>query len=246
MSVLPGCVVAQMSRSHFVLAIGVALLFKVVTDEYTGQVLVICGFSSLMQGINSHLLVLQFAELLWFCVFFPHKVSLEDKNAVVVYDSKLQTPATLQEAIYDMGFDATLADSNPQPVLHDTVFLTIPTQSSLSPNQICSALLKNKGILDVKMSSDQKTAVVTFLPSIISAKQIIHLVPGVDLTISAPEITPGTWEDCSWSQASSVVLRLKVAGMTCHSCTSTIEGKIGKLQGVQRIKGKTLVCFHVN
>uniref|UniRef100_A0A8C9ELI5 HMA domain-containing protein n=1 Tax=Pavo cristatus TaxID=9049 RepID=A0A8C9ELI5_PAVCR len=34
----------------------------------------------------------------------------------------------------------------------------------------------------------------------------------------------------------SVLLRLKVEGMTCHSCTSTIEGKIGKLQGIQRIK----------
>ncbi|KFP65332.1 Copper-transporting ATPase 1, partial [Cariama cristata] len=164
------------------------------------------------------------------------KVSLEDKNAVIIYDSKLQTPATLQEAIYDMGFDATLADSNPQPVLPDTVFLTIPTQSALTSKQICSALLKNRGIVDVKMSSDRKTAVVTFISSIINGNQIIHMVPGVDLNISAPEVTPGTGEDSSWAQASSVVLRLKVEGMTCHSCTSTIEGKIGKLQGIQRIK----------
>ncbi|GAB0195229.1 copper-transporting ATPase 1 [Grus japonensis] len=164
------------------------------------------------------------------------KVSLEDKNAVIIYDSKLQTPATLQEAIYDMGFDATLADSNPQPVLLDTIFLTIPTQSALTSKQICSTLLKNKGILDVKMSSDQKTAVVTFISSIINGKQIIQMVPGVDLNISAPEVIPGTCEDSSWSQASNVVLRLKVEGMTCHSCTSTIEGKIGKLQGIQRIK----------
>ncbi|KFM00878.1 Copper-transporting ATPase 1, partial [Aptenodytes forsteri] len=164
------------------------------------------------------------------------KVSLEDKNAVIIYDSKLQTPATLQEAIYDMGFDATLADSNPQPVLPDTIFLTIPTQSALTSKQICSTLLKNKGIVDVKMASDQKTAVVTFISSIVNGKQIIQMVPGVDLNISAPEVTPGTCEDSSWSQASSVVLRLKVEGMTCHSCTSTIEGKIGKLQGIQRIK----------
>uniref|UniRef100_A0A8B9RZV3 HMA domain-containing protein n=1 Tax=Accipiter nisus TaxID=211598 RepID=A0A8B9RZV3_9AVES len=164
------------------------------------------------------------------------KVSLEDKNAVVIYDSKLQTPATLQEAIYDMGFDATSADSNPQPVLPDTIFLAIPTQSALTSKQICSTLLKNKGILDVKLSSDQKTAVVTFISSIINGKQIMQMVPGVDLSTSAPEVTPGTCEDSSWSQASSVVLRLKVEGMTCHSCTSTIEGKIGKLQGIQRIK----------
>ncbi|KFZ55326.1 Copper-transporting ATPase 1, partial [Podiceps cristatus] len=164
------------------------------------------------------------------------KVSLEDKNAVVIYDSKLQTPAALQEAIYDMGFDATLADSNPQPVLLDTIFLTIPTQSALTPKQICSTLLKNKGVLDVKTSSDQKTAVVTFISSIVSGKQIIQMVPGADLNVSAPEVMPGMCEDSSWSQASSVVLRLKVEGMTCHSCTSTIEGKIGKLQGIQRIK----------
>ncbi|KAM4660722.1 copper-transporting ATPase 1 isoform 1-T5 [Amazona ochrocephala] len=164
------------------------------------------------------------------------KVSLEDKNAVIIYDSKLQTPATLQEAIYDMGFDATLADSNPQSVLLDTVFLTIPTQSSLTSKQICSALLKNKGVVDVKMSSDQRTAVVAFIPSVVNGKQVMQMVPGVDLSISAPEVTPGACESSSWSQASSVVLRLKVEGMTCHSCTSTIEGKIGKLQGIQRIK----------
>uniref|UniRef100_A0A8B9Q545 P-type Cu(+) transporter n=1 Tax=Apteryx owenii TaxID=8824 RepID=A0A8B9Q545_APTOW len=163
-------------------------------------------------------------------------VSLEEKNAVIIYDSKLQTPGTLQEAIHDMGFDAILADSNPQPVLPDTVFLTIPTQSTLTSKQIRSTLLKNKGILDVKMSSDQKTAVVTFISSIINGKQIIQIVPGVDLSTSAPEVAPGTCEDASWSQASSVVLRLKIEGMTCHSCTSTIEGKIGKLQGIQQIK----------
>ncbi|KFP05723.1 Copper-transporting ATPase 1, partial [Calypte anna] len=163
------------------------------------------------------------------------KVSLEEKNAVVIYDPKLQTPALLQEAIYDMGFDATLADSNPQPVLLDTVFLAIPTQSALTPKQICSTLLKNRGIVDVKLSSDQKAAVVTFISAILNGKQISHMVPGVDLEISA-EGTPGTQEDPRWPQASSVVLHLKVEGMTCHSCTSTIEGKIGKLQGIQWIK----------
>ncbi|XP_077042357.1 copper-transporting ATPase 1 isoform X4 [Agelaius phoeniceus] len=163
-------------------------------------------------------------------------VSLEDKNAVIIYDSKLQTPVTLQEAICDMGFDATLADSSPQPVLPDTIFLSLPAQSALTPRQICATLLSHKGILDVKLSSDQRTAVVTFIPSITNGRHIPQMVPGADLSISVPEVTPGTWEDSSWSQASSAVLRLKVDGMTCHSCTSTIEGKLGKLQGVQRIR----------
>ncbi|KAF2977405.1 hypothetical protein EK904_006503 [Melospiza melodia maxima] len=164
------------------------------------------------------------------------KVSLEDKNAVIIYDSKLQTPVSLQEAICDMGFDATLADSSPQPVLPDTIFLSLPAQSALTPRQICATLLSHKGILDVKLSSDQRTAVVAFIPSITNGRHITQMVPGADLSISVPEVTPGTWEDSSWSQASSAVLRLKVDGMTCHSCTSTIEGKLGKLQGVQRIR----------
>ncbi|NXO41350.1 ATP7A ATPase, partial [Locustella ochotensis] len=164
------------------------------------------------------------------------KVSLEDKNAVVIYDSKLQTPVTLQEAICDMGFDATLADSAPQPVLPDTIFLALPAQSALTPRQICASLLRNKGIVDVKVSSDQRTAVVTFIPSITNGKHITQMVPEVDLNISVPEVTPGIWGDSSWSQVSSAVLRLKVDGMTCHSCTSTIEGKLGKLQGMQKIK----------
>lgn len=199
--------------------------------------------SSPTEDVSSHLSV---SSSLNCVVFLPCKVSLEDKNAVIVYDSKLQTPATLQEAIYDMGFDAALADSDPQPVLSDTVFLTIPTQSALTPKQICSTLLKSKGIMDVKLSSDQKTAVVTFLSSLINGKQITHVVPGVELNISAPELVPGTCEESGWSQAGSAVLRLKVTGMTCHSCTSTIEGKIGKLQGIQRIRGKTWMYFHVN
>lgn len=196
-----------------------------------------------VEEFSSHLSVL---SLLNGVGFLPCKVSLEDKNAVIVYDSKLQTPVTLQEAIYDMGFDATLADSDPQPVLPDTVFLTIPAQSALTPKQICNTLLKSKGIVDVKLSSDQKTAVVTFISSLINGKQITHVVPGVELNISAPEVPPGTCEESGWSHAGSAVLRLKVTGMTCHSCTSTIEGKIGKLQGIQRIRGKTWVCFHAS
>ncbi|XP_042706982.2 copper-transporting ATPase 1 isoform X2 [Chrysemys picta bellii] len=164
------------------------------------------------------------------------RVSLEGKNATIIYDPRLQTPDSLQEVIVDMGFDATLPDSDPQPVLLDTTFLTIPTQSHVTCEQICNVLLKNKGILDVKISSDQKTAVVTFISSIINGNQIIQMVPGIDLNTAAPEKTSGTGEDSIWSQASDVVLRMKVEGMTCHSCTSTIEGKIGKLQGVQRIK----------
>ncbi|XP_061454900.1 copper-transporting ATPase 1 isoform X2 [Rhineura floridana] len=164
------------------------------------------------------------------------KVSLEDKKAAIIYNTKKQTPESLQEAIDDMGFDATLANENPQLVLPDTIFLTIPAQSSLTCEDIRTTLLQTKGILDVKSSSDKKSLVVTFVSSIINGKEINQIVPGLSSDNATQERNPGTFEDSRFSQASDVVMKLKVEGMTCHSCTSTIEGKIGKLQGVTRIK----------
>ncbi|XP_007447413.1 PREDICTED: copper-transporting ATPase 1 isoform X2 [Lipotes vexillifer] len=164
------------------------------------------------------------------------KVSLEEKNATIIYDPKLQTPKTLQEAIDDMGFDAVLHNPKPLPVLTETLFLTVT--ASLAPpwEHIQRTLLKTKGVTDIKISPQQRTAVVIIIPSIVNASQIVELVPALSLDPGILEKTSGICEDFSMAQAGEVMLKMKVEGMTCHSCTSTIEGKIGKLQGVQRIK----------
>ncbi|KAM5221768.1 copper-transporting ATPase 1 [Ctenodactylus gundi] len=164
------------------------------------------------------------------------KVSLEEKNATIIYDAKLQTPNTLREAIDDMGFDALLHNPNPVPVLTDTMLLTVT--ASLAPpwDHIQSSLLKMKGVTDIKISPQQRTVVVTIIPSVVNANQIIEVVPDLSLDTGIPEKKSGTWEDHSMAHMGEVMLKMKVEGMTCHSCTSTIEGKIGKLQGVQRIK----------
>uniref|UniRef100_A0A8D0LIC4 Copper-transporting ATPase 1 n=1 Tax=Sus scrofa TaxID=9823 RepID=A0A8D0LIC4_PIG len=164
------------------------------------------------------------------------KVSLEEKNATIIYDPKLHTPKTLQDAIDDMGFDAILHNPKPLPILTETVFLTVA--ASLAPpwDHIQGTLLKTKGVTDIKISPQQRTAVVTIIPSVVNANQIIELVPDLSLDTGTLEKKSGTYEDYSMAQAGEVMLKMKVEGMTCHSCTSTIEGKIGKLQGVQRIK----------
>uniref|UniRef100_A0A803T2M1 P-type Cu(+) transporter n=1 Tax=Anolis carolinensis TaxID=28377 RepID=A0A803T2M1_ANOCA len=136
----------------------------------------------------------------------------------------------------DMGFVAALTDADPQPVSVDTVFLTIPAHAALALDEIRSRLLTTKGVLNVKSSSDKKSLVVTFVSAVINGKQVGQAVPGLSLDHAARERNPGAPEDASASQTGDVALRIKVEGMTCHSCTSTIEGKIGKLQGVTRIK----------
>ncbi|XP_051825163.1 copper-transporting ATPase 1 [Antechinus flavipes] len=165
------------------------------------------------------------------------QVSLAKKTATIIYDSKLQNPGSLREAIDDMGFEASLPNPTPQPILTDTLSLTVTT-SSLAPSwdQIQSTLLKAKGVTDIQISPQQSSATVTMIPSVVNANQIIQLVPGISLDTGAPEKKPASGEDNSVVQANGVMLKMKVEGMTCHSCTSTIEGKISKLQGVQRIK----------
>lgn len=164
------------------------------------------------------------------------KVSLEEKCATIIYDPKLQTPKTLQEAIDDMGFDALLHNANPLPVLTNRVFLTVTAPLALPWDHIQSSLRKIKGVTDVKVSPQQRTAVVTIIPSVVSASQIVELVPDLSLDMGTQEKRAGTCDEPSMPQAGEVMLKMKVEGMTCHSCTSTIEGKVGKLQGVQRIK----------
>ncbi|XP_006257059.1 copper-transporting ATPase 1 isoform X2 [Rattus norvegicus] len=164
------------------------------------------------------------------------KVSLEEKSATVIYNPKLQTPKTLQEAIDDMGFDALLHNANPLPVLTNTVFLTVTAPLALPWDHIQSTLLKTKGVTGVKISPQQRSAVVTIIPSVVSANQIVELVPDLSLDMGTQEKKSGTSEEHSTPQAGEVLLKMRVEGMTCHSCTSTIEGKVGKLQGVQRIK----------
>lgn len=164
------------------------------------------------------------------------KVSLEEKAATIIYDPKLQTPKTLQEAIDDMGFDAILHNPNPLPVLTNTVLLSAIASPTPPWDHIQSTLLKTKGVTHIKISPQLRTAVVTIIPSLVNANQIIELVPDLSLDTGTLEKKSGTCEDYSMAQAGEVMLKMKVEGMTCHSCTSTIEGKIGKLQGIQRIK----------
>lgn len=164
------------------------------------------------------------------------KVSLEEKNATIIYDPKLQTAETMQEAIDDMGFDAVLHSPYPVPVLTDTMCLRVPGSLTAPWDHIQSTLLKAKGVTDINISPQQRSAVVTIIPSLVNANRIMELVPDLIFDTGTVEKKSGTCEDYRMAPVGEVKLKMKVEGMTCHSCTSTIEGKIGKLQGVQQIK----------
>ncbi|KAG7518611.1 copper-transporting ATPase 1 [Solea senegalensis] len=169
------------------------------------------------------------------------KVSLEQRNATIIFDSNRQSPESLSEAIEDMGFDSSLSESIPA-MLVSTDTQLIPT-SGLTPAALEEALKKLsqvQGVLDVSKSQVEMGLSITFVPSLISALQLrkllASLTPSEVPTPDSPVEKASNISPSHIRQGDVLLLKLGIKGMTCHSCTSTIEGKIGKLKGIEKIK----------
>lgn len=178
-------------------------------------------------------ITLQWLASVWFgCIdssLLTFQVSLEGGNAAVIYDSALQMPRTLQEAIEEMGFISAPVSLHPQAVPTDS--LTFHLTQDQPAERTCTELLALTGVVDVRPSEEGAGLSVTFIPSLVCPDDMIHRFP-----VLIP--TKGSSQDNPTTQNGDLLVKMKVEGMTCHSCTSTIEGKIGKLNGVQRIKGE--------
>nr|XP_014346418.1 PREDICTED: copper-transporting ATPase 1 [Latimeria chalumnae] len=169
-------------------------------------------------------------------IYFLFKVCLEEKNAAVKYDPNVQSPKLLQEAIKEMGFEATLLDQDPTIALTDITLLNIPALTPQSCEDIQRKLTAISGVLQAEMLLDRKSANVTFTPSVISASQLSEKVQVMASDNALEDQKLVHPEDVRFAQANEAVVKMRVEGMRCHSCTSTIEGKIAKLQGVKKIK----------
>ncbi|EMP28029.1 Copper-transporting ATPase 2 [Chelonia mydas] len=94
---------------------------------------------------------------------------------------------------------------------------------------------KVKGVVSTKVSLEQSNAVVKYIQSEIGPQEICQEIGdmGFDASIAEGRTTPLSVRSTSLGEA---LMKLRVEGMTCQSCVNTIEGKIGKLHGVLRIK----------
>ncbi|XP_008282680.1 copper-transporting ATPase 1 [Stegastes partitus] len=169
------------------------------------------------------------------------KVSLEKKNAAVIFDHSQHSPESLSEAIEDMGFDSSLPEgTTATPVSIDTQLISTSGLTPAAQQEALEKLSQIQGVLDVRENLPQMGFTVTFVPSLISTQQLTEMVPSV----TPPEVpTPSSPTQKGLTLPSSptmgggvAFLKLRIEGMTCHSCTTTIEGKIGKLKGIEKIK----------
>lgn len=175
-------------------------------------------------------------------------MSLGDKNAAIIFDHSQQSPESLSEAIEDMGFDSPLSETTTvTDVPVDTQVISTSNLEPAAKQEALKKLAQIHGVLDVR--ENPASLIVTFVPSLTSLLQLSEVVASLFLESQAPRSPKQKAPTLSPVHAAGAgvsLLKLCIEGMTCHSCTTTIEGKIGKLTGIEKIKGDELNCFTIS
>ncbi|KAJ8352448.1 hypothetical protein SKAU_G00239240 [Synaphobranchus kaupii] len=157
---------------------------------------------------------------------FHVQVSLEMKQAAVVFDGSVQCPDSLADAIVDMGFDFNQANSSAVTAVPTETKVIAVADLHAFQSQELHRLSELKGVVETRAAQDQKGCSITFVPSVLNVEQLNEALHSL-----AAEPMPR-----SMDKQLQEVVKMHIEGMVCHSCTTTIEGKIGKLQGIQKIK----------
>lgn len=161
------------------------------------------------------------------------QVSLEHKNATIIFDQSHHTPKSLADAIENMGFESSATDATPTTVVQTETGM-FPVSSRGAGN--LSRLRQLKGVLEARENGEDKNLAITFVPALVSIESIQEVLKALGPLSNSGNASAD--QTSSRNSASVELLKMRIEGMTCLSCTTTIEGKIGKLKGVQKIRGE--------
>uniref|UniRef100_A0AAX7TEW7 P-type Cu(+) transporter n=1 Tax=Astatotilapia calliptera TaxID=8154 RepID=A0AAX7TEW7_ASTCA len=132
------------------------------------------------------------------------------------------------------------SSSKATPVPTDIQLVSTSGMTPTAQQEALKKLSQIQGVLDVRENLPQTGLTVTFVPSLTSTQQLSEAVASVtppDIsTPSSPLQKDPTSSPSQTTRGGAAILKLRIEGMTCHSCITTIEGKIGKLKGIQKIK----------
>ena len=173
------------------------------------------------------------------------RVSLEDREAFIIYDPKATNLELLKDQIDDMGFDASI----PKEVQVDHEFDKLARKSVVSKDKetvidiegmVCHSCVNNietnikdkPGIIEIKVSLEENNGRVKYDSTVISPEQIAEMID--DMGFDAKVSCCGTAGVSSEDSTRKVVLN--IAGMTCNSCVQNIEGNLSSRAGVKSIK----------
>ncbi|XP_067145770.1 copper-transporting ATPase 2 [Apteryx mantelli] len=146
-------------------------------------------------------------------------------------------PTMKQSFAFDnMGYEESFETAPSSSAQTHTVAVNVEGMTCQSCVQsIEGRISKVKGVVSIRVSLEQNNAVIKYVQSEISTEQICQEIQdmGFDANIAEERATPVS---VSVPCSQEAVIKLRVEGMTCQSCVSSIEGKIRKLNGVVRIK----------
>jgi len=145
------------------------------------------------------------------------KVSLEEKNATIMYNTSVTSPDELRNSIDDMGFDASLPTSGTSVKI---CISGMTCQSCVS--NIESTIGSAPGVLSIRVSLEEKVGYIYYNPSITNPQVLCLAIEDMGFDAFLPSDT--------------ITCRVHVEGMTCNSCVKNIESVISEKSGVESVK----------
>uniref|UniRef100_A0A2K6PP69 Copper-transporting ATPase 2 n=1 Tax=Rhinopithecus roxellana TaxID=61622 RepID=A0A2K6PP69_RHIRO len=156
--------------------------------------------------------------------------------------SKLSLPTRAWEpamkksfAFDNVGYEGGLDGLGPSSQVDTSTIRILGMTCQSCVKSIEDRISSLKGIVSMKVFLEQGSATVKYVPSVVSLQQVCHQIGDMGFEASIAEGKAASWPSRSLP-AQEAVVKLRVEGMTCQSCVGSIEGKVGKLQGVVRVK----------
>ncbi|KAM8784568.1 copper-transporting ATPase 2 isoform 3-T3 [Rhynchonycteris naso] len=137
-------------------------------------------------------------------------------------------------AFDNVGYEGSLDGECPSQTTTSTLSIRGMTCQSCVKS-IEDRISTLKGVVSIRVSLEHSSAAVKFMPAAVSLPQVCCHIEDMGFEASIAEGKASSWPSWSSPQLEAVV-KLRVEGMTCQSCVSSIECKIGKLQGVVRVR----------
>uniref|UniRef100_A0A8B9HJA2 P-type Cu(+) transporter n=1 Tax=Astyanax mexicanus TaxID=7994 RepID=A0A8B9HJA2_ASTMX len=155
------------------------------------------------------------------------QVTVSESQALSVFEGQ-----SLADAIEDMGFESDVTNASPTtPVQTETRVYPTTGCSAEAQRQAHAQLAQLKGVVETQESIEGKGLAVTFIPTVVSPERVREAV-----SCLVPQPASTSERSTGRGSGNVEVVKMRIDGMVCLSCTTTIEGKIGKLKGVEKIK----------
>lgn len=179
------------------------------------------------------------------------RVSLEDKEAFIIYSPDQTNPASLRDIISDMGFEAFLPRENSVDVEFDRLAKASVVSKEKETvidikGMVCQSCVKNiegnisgkPGVKWIKVSLEQSNGHVKYDPSVTTAEAVAEMIDdmGFDAKVASGGASTSGPANGFLQIESTGTVTLTIKGMTCGSCVKNIEGNLSKHPGVKSIK----------